>query len=111
MFADCCGGVFTISRVFILALGLFSFTGCTTIESKRAEARLTQQNTLAVLWFQHAAECRALLVAIREVRDRHHLDMRYPQRHQVIQSLDRTVECARRSEGADVQLVDDRRLP
>lgn len=49
-----------MGRVFVLALGILSFTGCTTIESKRAEARLAQQNTLAVLWFQHAAECRAL---------------------------------------------------
>jgi 5'-nucleotidase (lipoprotein e(P4) family) len=61
MFADFCGGAFTMGRVFILAVGILSFTGCTTIESKRAETRLAEQNTLAVLWFQHAAECRALI--------------------------------------------------
>ncbi len=60
MFADCCGGAFTIGRVLFLALGLLSFTGCATIDPKRSEAQLAQQNMLAVLWFQHAAECRAL---------------------------------------------------
>ena len=41
-----------------LALGMAGFSGCAT---RRMESRLAQQNTLAVLWFQHAAECRALI--------------------------------------------------
>jgi 5'-nucleotidase (lipoprotein e(P4) family) len=57
MFAEFCGRIFA---PIALALSIFGFTGCATIESKRAKARLAQQNTLGVLWFQHAAECRAL---------------------------------------------------
>ena len=58
MFAEFCGRFFGPS---VLALSLLGFPGCTTTQAKRAEARLAQQNTLAVLWFQHAAECRALV--------------------------------------------------
>jgi 5'-nucleotidase (lipoprotein e(P4) family) len=62
MFADFRGRVFIqMASVVVVALSIFSFTGCATIESRHAEARLAQQNTLAVLWFQHAAECRALI--------------------------------------------------
>jgi 5'-nucleotidase (lipoprotein e(P4) family) len=57
MFAEFCGRIFA---PIALALSIFGFTGCCTLESKRADARLAQQNTLAVLWFQHAAEYRAL---------------------------------------------------
>ena len=57
MFAEFCG---RFCAPIVLALSVLGFSGCATTQAKRAEARLAQQNTLAVLWFQHAAECRAL---------------------------------------------------
>lgn len=57
MFADFCRRIFFATT---LTLGVFVFAGCATMDGKRAEARLAEQNTLSVLWFQHAAECRAL---------------------------------------------------
>ncbi len=61
MFSEFYGRVFLpMSKAAALAVSLLGLTGCATMDARRAEARLAQQNTLAVLWFQHAAECRAL---------------------------------------------------